>query len=657
MSQYGLADQIKEQFLIQEIINELSECREDERASRNHIFAILAAVATFLTVVMAVISNMTEDKISNITMVNLNSLKSIINGLSTFVICAAIGYIVNLGIISTFRHFYLIELENILHEKLDEYKLDFFHWESVSTPIITLNICHVRGWASIMYCINAYLAFFSILMLAIVYIIFMHELAFNKGPEGLFFSICFYVTLLSACLSIVFSSFKSKKIYKNAKVKARERFYREEIESMEELMDTGMKKKVNSKKYVIKVVTYLIYPRIMDIQKNFFLLIGYSVGWIVMIVYYSANYEFKIHFIPDMKQIVFLWFISDFLIYQARYLWNDLKGIDNDRIHPMKDNRGRIPFGIVSDRMMIILILLTIVFRLVLSAVLIYKCSGNIKEILFIYMAVVIIVTILYEILKTKNSRKWIFFVVSLGYPLRLLVGFFGKAYQIIDVMRYNNQLIIVLVFLSVSTAFFGAVFVSLTWVMEGHYLKRKSQNIVKGNIIVLLSKFTEAQCNSQYPLRCKDELKNSWNMWHIISSGCITISCIVLSYYNFVTMFVSILMSCCLLVLSIKIGREEKQREAFDYVVMLIPVILEGIVFIFFTDADGKEWLFMALLLIQCGYSFVYAMFRNKNYEELCGFVETVIVGVKKIGYILIRFFLGETAIDILFNGKNSAD
>lgn len=88
----------------------------------------------------------------------------------------------------------------------------------------------------------------------------------------------------------------------------------------------------------------------------------------------------------------------------------------------------------------------------------------------------------------------------------------------------------------------------------------------------------------------------------------------------------------------------------------MLIPVILEGIVFIFFTDADGKEWLFMALLLIQCGYSFVYAMFRNKNYDELCGFVETVIVGVKKIGYILIRFFLGETAIDILFNGKNSA-
>ena len=104
MSQYGLADQIKEQFLIQEIINELSECREDERASRNHIFAILAAVATFLTVVTAVISNMTENRISNMPMGGLNSLKTIINGLSTFVVCAAIGYIVNLGIISTFRH-------------------------------------------------------------------------------------------------------------------------------------------------------------------------------------------------------------------------------------------------------------------------------------------------------------------------------------------------------------------------------------------------------------------------------------------------------------------------------------------------------------------------------------------------------------------------
>ena len=41
---------------VEELINELNQCREDERASKNQIFQILAAVATFLTV-LATLSN------------------------------------------------------------------------------------------------------------------------------------------------------------------------------------------------------------------------------------------------------------------------------------------------------------------------------------------------------------------------------------------------------------------------------------------------------------------------------------------------------------------------------------------------------------------------------------------------------------------------
>lgn len=112
-----------EQLRAQEILEELSECREDERSSRNQIFTVLTIVLALLTIAVTVLS------VSETVDVKVQLM---INAFCTFMLCAAITYIANLGLLSTFRHFYVIELERKMHDIVKCDEDDFFHWERLS---------------------------------------------------------------------------------------------------------------------------------------------------------------------------------------------------------------------------------------------------------------------------------------------------------------------------------------------------------------------------------------------------------------------------------------------------------------------------------------------------------------------------------------------
>ena len=47
----------------------------------------------------------------------------------------------------------------------------------------------------------------------------------------------------------------------------------------------------------------------------------------------------------NWKNFLVLWLILEYLIYPARYQWNDIRGIDADREHAEKDARSRLPVG------------------------------------------------------------------------------------------------------------------------------------------------------------------------------------------------------------------------------------------------------------------------------------------------------------------------
>ena len=47
----------------------------------------------------------------------------------------------------------------------------------------------------------------------------------------------------------------------------------------------------------------------------------------------------------DWKRFVVLWLVLEFLIYAARYQWNDIRGIDADLRHAERTARSRLPVG------------------------------------------------------------------------------------------------------------------------------------------------------------------------------------------------------------------------------------------------------------------------------------------------------------------------
>ena len=142
-----------DQYRIQEIMNEISECREDERNSRNQIFTILAIVAAFIAGVFTLLTIVNGTSL-NIIPVNRESLALAANILSTLLLGAAVPWIANLGLLSTFRHFYLIELETQLSDLLNDDAREIYHWESISTPVITFNVKHVLPGYPMLYSLN-----------------------------------------------------------------------------------------------------------------------------------------------------------------------------------------------------------------------------------------------------------------------------------------------------------------------------------------------------------------------------------------------------------------------------------------------------------------------------------------------------------------------
>lgn len=112
----------------EEFINELNQCRKDGRASENQIFQILAAVITFLTVLAT---------LSNIDFFEHNS-RIFLKCLITFLLCAVLPYIANLGLLSTFQHRYLVDVvERKLSTLVAEADSEgFYHWKEIRIPLI-----------------------------------------------------------------------------------------------------------------------------------------------------------------------------------------------------------------------------------------------------------------------------------------------------------------------------------------------------------------------------------------------------------------------------------------------------------------------------------------------------------------------------------------
>jgi len=167
----------------------------------------------------------------------------------------------------------------------------------------------------------------------------------------------------------------------------------------------------------------------------------------------------------DWKQFAVLWLVLEFLIYAARYQWNDIRGIDADLRHAERRARSRLPVGTTGGerRRSIRLSGLTATAR-VLAALLIGTLAGLTRQVLALAVAV-FVVAAAYEYLRAlgpgaprgaRVAAVWV--VVGFGYVIRGGLGLSTAG------LSWGSPAMAAGL---VCVGSFGIMFVLLTWALE----------------------------------------------------------------------------------------------------------------------------------------------------------------------------------------------
>lgn len=121
----------------EELLLELSQCREDERNCKNQMVQVISTASTILGVLFG----------STYFSFGKGGFSKVVFYLSIAVFCVAFTYIIVLGIGSTLRYYYVQKIEDLLSLESEDSK--FLHWGSYFAAY-----CHPKQKA---YTFNAYI--------------------------------------------------------------------------------------------------------------------------------------------------------------------------------------------------------------------------------------------------------------------------------------------------------------------------------------------------------------------------------------------------------------------------------------------------------------------------------------------------------------------
>ena len=201
------------------------------------------------------------------------------------------------------------------------------------------------------------------------------------------------------------------------------------------------------------LVSYLIFPRPEDwikwlIAPGVFLAIAWSFGNI-----------------GRWRIFIELWLILEYLIYEARYQWNDVRGVDEDSLHSERQARRRLPASPADRARRNVLISLAVAAGRLIAALILAEVLGLSRPVI-ILIALVFSVAVAYEGLRSLRSPSAqttprvvaIWCVVGLGYGIRSGLGLIAGGLPVTSSLAWIG--------ISCFVAF-GIMFVLLTWVLE----------------------------------------------------------------------------------------------------------------------------------------------------------------------------------------------
>lgn len=505
----AMEEQSKNDDLINVIISEINDCREDERNARNMIFQVISTAG-------GIIGILTGASFISTEMIELKRGLFILSGL---VLCVGYAYTFSLGITNSLRFHYLRGLEDRLSSLLPTQTQNdnFINWTSFSSPILTLNPKHIK---QSFYTYAHYFSFSLATFFVIIFGLGMEAVLYvNIEEHNVLDVICatlFAVIMSFAVVVYILACSKAKDMYDyafNTSVLQR----KQRMRNIQQQLSTEAKN-VHTRKFLtqLKVIGYYIYPRIVDFQKPFLILLGFLVGC------FFRNGAIITPTRDQLWHLFLVWFVVDFLVYQARYLWNDLYGMEGDITAEKKD---RLPVHLIGEKNAILVALIVMILRLVLALVLIAFLPKGLRGSIFIISLMVFVIAFVYEYVSEHNKSNGVYFMVSFGYPLRLITGILAAWPQFgVTALNFGGSVVQISALIPTFIAFglLGSYSSVLSWTHKAIDQKKQSKKVHKGYYEPLIAKIGD-NVSFEYPLKEKCRLSDQWCL--IFTCGVVMLS------------------------------------------------------------------------------------------------------------------------------------
>lgn len=603
LQRLSCADRLDDSQLI---LFELEQCRQDDRDALNRIFqVIIAGVAALTFIFAAYTGSLNED----------GTESAIAQPVTFLIMCigsaeAALSYLATIGISSSLRYQYMRELIASLQKLNPDPPLQ---WVEVSAPIVTLNPWHVRSAYAAVNFLSTAAAVVSAAVVGIAAII-----VFGHGAEILLviLALLVYAPFLSLFLVASYlACAKSEKMYKLAKKEACKR--------------RANNPATGTSKNIIKALVYYLYPRPQDILKVSFIVLGLAIGAVL-----SGKFDTVI-----IRGVIVL-LVIDVLVYQSRYQWNDMRGVDEDRDNSRAEERGRLPVNTFGKRSALFASLISSLYKIALAAVIIAMNWEAMGPPLLVCSIAVYAIAACYEHARAKNRTRTVIALVGLGYPLRILSGIWAMQP---DFFNPGNSLPITasVTLLLIGSYCFGLVFVSLTWALESY--DRSQQGLGQNKPHVeLMGGQIGLHYDTTYPLKSRGNVTAFWNLFMLASIAFAIGAIAVLSIP------IPLLAVFALGNLGVFAYAALSSELCFEHVACsaLFLGYLESVICIAPQMATGAISAPLSLALLTCvaalSYLLIYAWFRTTNYDEMAKALENLSLSIKEAQGRILELALG---------------
>ena len=438
---------------VTQLLSYMTDCQQGIRDVNGQILSVIAATGTMLTLFFGVsifgnkinetvgrnngqlvfFANHSNNMIGRLCTIieELITVRRIAFWFTSIIFLTAVLYIMTLGISNILRYHYCLHLSDRLHSLIQGAKDDIdrnalVSYEQFSSPVTTYNIAHVSNSHNMVnfsaqYVACGLAATFCIGAIITQYILLEVHRWYDK----------FVLTLVGMTLFVAFTLFVRFNWHSEEVADMAFGIANENLEVRKGIAGEGVKLYRKSRSFQ-RALLYIALPRRHVLEKDTLIVGGFAAVSLMIGDCHPMH-------------LAFVLIVYSFLLCQARYQINDLRGLEEDEKVGRTDRLNAA--STVNKAYLINVSIITCLMRIILAIMLTLFQGRVLKLDIFICGALLFLFTFLYELFRTK---KWVwltFFMVGAGYPIRVYVGAIAQNVEIVRKIPAFDFIMLVVLF------------------------------------------------------------------------------------------------------------------------------------------------------------------------------------------------------------------